>query len=103
MTGTTAADVKRVVSQHFGLREIEMVSRRRSRGIAEARQIAMTLVYELTPLSMPNIGRQFGDRDHTTVLHAIHKIEGKLDSDAGFAEMIQTIRDKLRLECECVA
>lgn len=78
------ASIKRVVSHHFGLPEYEMTSHRRSRRIARPRQIAMALAYELTPLSLPAIGRHFGNRDHSTVIHARRIVADLLENDPAF-------------------
>ena len=59
----------------FKIRQAEMVSARRARAVARPRQIAMYLAKQLTPRSLPEIGRRFGGRDHTTVIHAVKQIE----------------------------
>lgn len=72
--------IQRVVARYYGIPLREMTSARRSRLVARPRQIAMYLARELTPFSLPHIGKLFGNRDHTTVLYAIRKI-GELDED----------------------
>jgi len=75
------------VSEHFCIRKAEMVSARRAREVARPRQVAMYLSKQLTPRSLPEIGRRFGGRDHTTVIHAVKQIEklraldAELDAD----------------------
>jgi chromosomal replication initiator protein len=80
-------EIQTRVSDHFHIRKAEMTSARRSRDVARPRQVAMYLSKQLTPRSLPEIGRRFGGRDHTTVIHAIKQIErlrisdGELDRD----------------------
>ncbi len=95
MVPVSVAHIQQTVVAHFGIRDIEMVSRRRARRVARPRQIAMTLAYELTPHSLPEIGRQFGDRDHTTVMHAIKTIEHLCRVDAALKQDVETIRAQL--------
>jgi chromosomal replication initiator protein len=71
----TIDEIQRRVSEHFKIRQAEMVSARRAREVARPRQIAMYIAKQLTPRSLPEIGRKFGGRDHTTVIHAIRQIE----------------------------
>ncbi len=68
-------DIKIIIMQEYGLSHTDMISARRYRAIVVPRQIAMWLARKLTPLSMPQIGKVFGDRDHTTVLHAVRHID----------------------------
>ncbi len=71
----TIDEIQKRVSDHFKIRRDEMVSARRARAVARPRQIAMYLAKQLTPRSLPEIGRRFGGRDHTTVIHAVKQIE----------------------------
>ncbi len=71
----TIDEIQKRVSEHFKIRQAEMVSARRARAVARPRQIAMYLAKQLTPRSLPEIGRRFGGRDHTTVIHAVKQIE----------------------------
>ncbi len=71
----TIDEIQKRVSDHFRIRQAEMVSARRAREVARPRQIAMYLAKQLTPRSLPEIGRRFGGRDHTTVIHAVRQIE----------------------------
>jgi len=71
----TIDEIQRVVADYFNLRLAEMLSDRRARTIARPRQVAMYLSKQLTSRSLPEIGRRFGGRDHTTVMHAVRKIE----------------------------
>jgi chromosomal replication initiator protein len=74
-------DIQRVVIDHFRLKMADMHSSSRARNLARPRQIAMYLCKKLTPRSLPEIGRRFGGRDHTTVMHAIRKVEELIVSD----------------------
>jgi chromosomal replication initiator protein len=71
----TIDEIQRRVSDHYKIRQAEMVSARRAREVARPRQVAMYLAKQLTPRSLPEIGRKFGGRDHTTVIHAVRQIE----------------------------
>ena len=73
----------------------EMFSPRRARNIARPRQVAMFLAKNLTSLSYPEIGRQFGGRDHTTVMHAVRSIEGLINTDDSINEDVQLLRSLL--------
>lgn len=84
------SDIKRIVAEHFGVPIIEMQSERRSRAVARPRQVAMYLCRELTLRSLPAIGSSFGNRDHTTVIHAIKRVEQLMADDPDFkAEVIR--------------
>src|SRR5207253_408379 len=73
--GLTIEVIQTAVERHCKVGHLELISARRTGGIVRPRQIAMYLAKQLTPLSLPMIGRKFGGRDHTTVLHAVRKIE----------------------------
>jgi chromosomal replication initiator protein len=77
----TIDEIQRAVSAHFELKPLELVSARRARVVARPRQIAMYLAKRLTTRSLPEIGRKFGGRDHSTVIHAVRRIEELRDSD----------------------
>ena len=77
----TIDEIQRVVSTYFDLKPIELISARRARVVARPRQIAMYLAKRLTTRSLPEIGRKFGGRDHSTVIHAVRRIEQLRDSD----------------------
>ena len=70
----TIEEIQKRVAEHFNIRLSEMYSSRRARAVARPRQIAMYLSKQLTARSLPEIGRKFGGRDHTTVMHAVKKI-----------------------------
>jgi chromosomal replication initiator protein len=85
-------DIQRVVARHYNVSKADLLSSRRTRTIVRPRQIAMYLAKVLTPRSLPEIGRRFGGRDHTTVLHAVRKIEGMIDGDKVLAEEIELLK-----------
>ena len=78
----TIDEIQRRVCEHFRIRQSEMGSARRAREVARPRQIAMYIAKQLTQRSLPEIGRRFGGRDHTTVIHAVRKIEELRAADA---------------------
>ena len=85
-------DIQRVVSRHYNVSKADLLSARRTRTIVRPRQIAMYLAKVLTPRSLPEIGRRFGGRDHTTVLHAVRKIEGMIEGDKALADEIELLK-----------
>ncbi len=85
-------DIQRVVSRHYNVSRQELVSDRRTRVIVKPRQIAMYLAKTMTPRSFPEIGRRFGGRDHTTVLHAVRKIEELINSDTKLGHEIELLK-----------
>lgn len=89
-------DILRIVSKHFGVSRGDILSQRRNRSIVWPRQIGMFLAKNLTSRSLPEIGRRFGGRDHTTVLHAIRKIEGQVKEDAALKEEIEILKRLLQ-------
>lgn len=89
------ARIQAVVADFFRIPEEEMVSQRRSRYVARPRQVAMYLSRELTPKSLPDIGRFFGGRDHTTVMHAIRQIEKFCETDEDLRADVQLLRERL--------
>ncbi|MEC7558467.1 MAG: chromosomal replication initiator protein DnaA [Pseudomonadota bacterium] len=91
----TIDEIQKRVAAHYDVRIAEMFSARRARNIARPRQVAMYLAKMLTAFSYPEIGRQFGGRDHTTVMHAVRTIEGLIASDKGIAEDVQLLRSLL--------
>lgn len=88
-------DIQRAVSKHYNVPRADLVSARRTRTIVRPRQIAMYLAKVMTPRSLPEIGRHFGGRDHTTVLHAVRKIEELSGADATLAGEIELLRRML--------
>jgi chromosomal replication initiator protein len=88
--------IQKAVAEHFGLRVEEMRAKRRTKGIAFPRQVAMYLSRELTDASLPRIGEEFGGRDHTTVMHACDRVKTALAKDTFFAAGIKKLVDALR-------
>ena len=88
-------DIQKQVADHFNIRVADMFSARRARQIARPRQIAMFLAKNLTSLSYPEIGRRFGNRDHTTIMHAVRKIEELMESDASLADDVSLLKSIL--------
>ena len=87
----TVEDIQKKVAEHFSIRISDMYSDKRSKNIARPRQIAMYLSKKLTTLSLPDIGRKFGGRDHTTVIHAVKKVEELISTDISFDEDIKIL------------
>ena len=92
---TTIDDIQRKVADYYNLRLSDLLSARRSRTIARPRQIAMYLSKILTTRSLPEIGRKFGGRDHTTVIHAVKKIEDLRVGDVAIDEEVEVLRRSL--------
>lgn len=88
-------DIIRFVAKHYNISRTDLLSHRRTRHISRPRQIAMYLAKVLTMKSLPEIGRRFGGRDHTTVLHAVRKVEGLMQSDAAFSDEIENLKKDL--------
>ena len=91
----TIEDIQRRVADYYNIRVAEMSSARRAQMVARPRQVAMFLSKQLTSRSLPEIGRKFGNRDHTTVMHAIKKVDQLGKSDPGFAEDVELLRRML--------
>ena len=85
-------EIQVVVARHYNVSKADLLSSRRTRTIVRPRQIAMYLAKTLTPRSLPEIGRRFGGRDHTTVLHAVRKIEGLIEGDKTLADEIEMLK-----------
>jgi chromosomal replication initiator protein len=92
----TVDEIQKAVAEHYGLKQADLLSERRTRAVARPRQTAMYLAKHLTTRSYPDIGRRFGGRDHTTVLHAVKRIEELKASDPGLVSDIETLTRKLR-------
>ncbi|GBD43215.1 Chromosomal replication initiator protein DnaA [bacterium HR40] len=92
----TIDEIQKVVVEHYGLRLTDMTSARRARAVARPRQVAMYLAKILTTRSLPEIGRKFGGRDHTTVMHAIRQIERLKDEDPQLAADLEALRRRLK-------
>ncbi len=85
-------DIQRIVAQHYNVPRTELLSSRRTRTIVRPRQIAMYLSKTMTPRSLPEIGRRFGGKDHTTVLHAVRKVESLMAEDSKLSKELELLR-----------
>ncbi len=92
----TVDEIQKTVAEHFQMKQADLLSERRTRAIARPRQIAMYLCKQHTTRSYPDIGRRFGGRDHTTVLHGVRKIEELLTQDDQIARDVEALTRKLR-------
>jgi chromosomal replication initiator protein len=91
----TIEEIQKRVAEHFNIKISDMHSARRARAVARPRQVAMYLAKQLTSRSLPEIGRKFGGRDHTTVMHAVRKIEELRALDSSFSEDVDLLRRML--------
>jgi chromosomal replication initiator protein len=85
-------DIQKLVASHYNVTKADILSARRTANVVRPRQIAMYLAKTLTPRSLPEIGRRFGGRDHTTVLHAVRKIEALTGTDGRLSEEIDLLK-----------
>lgn len=92
----TIDEIQKAVVEHFGLKLSDMSSSRRSRAVARPRQVAMYLAKLLTPRSLPEIGKKFGNRDHTTVMHAVRQIEKLSGEDKALGEDVEQLKRRLQ-------
>ena len=88
----TIEEIQRKVSEHFNIRLSDMIGPKRTRTIARPRQVAMYLAKQLTTRSLPEIGRRFGGRDHTTIMHGVRVIEDMKGTDHQLAEDVELLR-----------
>jgi chromosomal replication initiator protein len=89
-------DIQRVVARQYNVSRADLLSSRRTANVVRPRQVAMYLAKILTLRSLPEIGRRFGGRDHTTVLHAVRKIETLAGNDSALADEIETLKRLLQ-------
>ena len=92
----TVDHIQKAVAEHFGLTQADLLSERRARSVARPRQAAMWIAKQITTRSLPDIGRRFGGRDHTTVLHAVRRIEALKAEDPSLARDLDLLLRKLR-------
>jgi chromosomal replication initiator protein len=85
-------DIQKVVASHYNVSKHDLLSARRTRAIVRPRQIAMYLAKTMTPRSFPEIGKHFGGRDHTTVLHAVRKVEELAAADEMLTQEIELLK-----------
>jgi chromosomal replication initiator protein len=89
-------EIQCIVARHYNVSRSDLLSSRRTANVVRPRQIAMYLARTLTPRSLPEIGRRFGGRDHTTVLHAVRKIESLIGTDNSLAAEIEVLKNQLQ-------
>jgi chromosomal replication initiator protein len=92
----TVDEIQKTVADHYGLKQADLLSERRTRAVARPRQTAMYLAKQLTTRSYPDIGRRFGGRDHTTVLHAVRTIDRLAAEDPALARDVEALTRRLR-------
>ncbi len=92
----TVDEIQKATAEHYALKQADLLSERRTRAVARPRQLAMYLAKTLTTRSYPDIGRRFGGRDHTTVLHAVRRIEALRTADPAIAADIEAVTRKLK-------
>lgn len=92
----TIEEIQKRVAEHWGLRVTDMTSSRRARTVARPRQVAMYLSKHFTDRSLPEIGRMFGNRDHTTVMHAVTRVGELMAADADFKEQVELMMGLLK-------
>jgi chromosomal replication initiator protein len=85
-------DILRIIARHYAVSKADILSERRHRSVVLPRQIGMYLAKQLTARSLPEIGRRFGDRDHTTVLHAIRKIDKEIETNTRMRDEIEELK-----------
>jgi chromosomal replication initiator protein len=88
-------EIQRKVSEHYAIRLSDMIGPKRLRSFARPRQVAMYLAKQMTRRSLPEIGRSFGGRDHTTVMHGVRRIEELMHKDAQIADDLELLRRAL--------
>jgi chromosomal replication initiator protein len=91
----TVEEIQRKVSDHYNIRLSDMIGTKRVRSYARPRQIAMYLSKQLTTRSLPEIGRRFGGRDHTTVIHGVRRIQDLKEKDSQIADDLELLRRAL--------
>jgi chromosomal replication initiator protein len=91
-------DIQRVVARQYNVSRSDLLSSRRTANVVRPRQVAMYLAKTLTLRSLPEIGRRFGGRDHTTVLHAVRKIEALVNKDTALSEEVESLKRQLQQE-----
>jgi chromosomal replication initiator protein len=89
-------DIQRIVARQYNVSRADLLSSRRTANVVRPRQVAMYLAKTLTLRSLPEIGRRFGGRDHSTVLHAVRKIDGLVGNDAMLADEIEVLKRQLQ-------
>ena len=85
-------NIQKIVTDYYNIKLSDLLSNKRNRSLARPRQLSMSLAKELTTHSLPEIGDAFGGRDHTTVMHAVKKIEELKLSDVNFNEDLELLK-----------
>ena len=96
----TIEEIQKKVAEHFNIRIADMHSARRARAIARPRQVAMYLAKQLTSRSLPEIGRKFGGRDHTTVMHACDKISALMKERSQIYNHVMALEKTVRAQAQ---
>jgi chromosomal replication initiator protein len=91
----TVEEIQRKVSDHYNIRLSDLIGPKRVRTFARPRQVAMYLAKTMTSRSLPEIGRRFGGRDHTTIMHGVRKIEELKQQDSQIADDLELLRRSL--------
>jgi hypothetical protein len=89
------SSIKRIVAIYYRVSVMDMASARRTKVVVIPRFVAIYLCKQLTPLSLNSIGKQFGSRDHTTILHAIHKITRRMETDQSFHSEVYALQQEI--------
>jgi hypothetical protein len=89
--GPPIRKIQDVVCRHYGVSRDDMLSARRTADLIEPRHVAIYLARRLTPHALPKLGRSFGNRDHTTILHAFRKIGARIEKDKSMREVVETL------------
>lgn len=92
----TAENISATVAQHYGLKARELASKSRKQNIVQARQIAMYLCHKYTEMSYSQIGRQFGGRDHSTVLHSCNQVARRMSIDKSYRHEVEELEAALK-------
>ena len=92
----TIEEIQKRVAEQWGIRLTDMTSARRSRNVARPRQVAMYLAKHFTDRSLPEIGRMFGNRDHTTVMHGVRRVTELMAEDPDFREQVELMQGLLK-------
>ncbi len=92
----TIEEIQRKVAEHYNIRLSDLIGPKRLRNIARPRQVAMYFAKQLTSRSLPEIGRRFGGRDHTTIMHGVRKIEELMTTDSQLSDDLQLLRRQLQ-------
>jgi len=88
--------IQKAIADHYKMRSQDLKAKNNSRSVAVPRQVAMYLCKKLTGVSLPQIGREFGNKHHTTVLHSINKIEQLRREDENLNRLIQTLMESFK-------